>query len=253
MADYVNLNTLTNLDLGYLNALPSGTITDYQGINHINSGLNSVKTALANDTTPFILSKQTDMKKIVDDETTRLNAKETSVNEVVSSKKRMIDLNDNYIQRTREYTKMVIAIVIGLAIWLFLVVLNNFSPIPDGIFTITLILLFSFISIYCLQIYFKILSRDRLDFNKIEVAPPKKLSPEELEKQTAENKKNGNLFGGLDGGCIGSLCCDDGTKWDSTTQTCKLPTAQLNPTSTGTPISGFTTMSSIKSDKYSLY
>jgi hypothetical protein len=161
---------------------------------------------------------------IITNETERLNQKKQSVNDVLTSKERMIQLNTNYVERTAHYQKMLIAVIIGLAIYLFIYLINKVVPIPDVIFSLILIVVFLVIGIYCFNVYLVIINRDPMDFSKINKPPPNKLTPAQIDNANASNAKSSDidLLSILDANmCIGSSCCSlDTTVWDISSQKC---------------------------------
>ena len=169
-----------------------------------------------------VLAKQYDMQKIVIDENTRLNKKQESINDAITSKKRMIQLNNNFIERKAQYQKMLIAIIIGLAIYFVLYVIDRYLPIPDAIFFLILIITFIGIGIYCFNIYLIIINRDQMDFNKLNIAPPVTISSTQSQDASNAQLSNGNmdLLGSLQLSCLGSSCCSAQTKWDVSAQLC---------------------------------
>ena len=189
--------------------------------NKINDNLDMLNLDLSHNVAPAILSKQQDMKDIIDAETSRLQIKERSINELTDSKKRMIQLNNNFIERKEQYTKMLIAVVIGLAIFLFLRIIGLIIPIPGFLINTILIIIILTVLFYCYRIYMVLLSRDKLDFEKINTTPPLVLSREQIQSNLDANAKKGNLLGTINLGlCQGSDCCDVGTEWDISNQHC---------------------------------
>jgi len=160
---------------------------------------------------------------IINNETERLNQKKQSVNDILTSKERMIQLNTNYVERTAQYQKMLIAVIIGLAIYLFLYLINKVVPIPDVIFSLILIVVFLVIGIYCFNVYLVIINRDPMDFSKINKPPPNKSTPAQIDNANASNAKSSgvNLLPDEANMCIGSSCCSlDTTVWDISSQKC---------------------------------
>ena len=70
--------------------------------------------------------------------------------------------------------------------------------------------------------FLDIRSRDRMDFNKLDLAIPKIKTPSEIEKEMADQAKVGNLLGTINlQGCVQNNCCSDGTHWDAKDAVCK--------------------------------
>jgi len=163
---------------------------------------------------------------IIKDETDRLNKKKQSVNDVLTSKERMIQLNTNYIERNAQYQKMLIAIIIGLAVYIVIYLISKIIPIPNIVFTLILIITFTVIFIYCFNIYLVIVNRDPMDFDKINKPPPVTLTATQINKALESNiagssTGNSDLLANLNmGNCAGSSCCSTGTVWDISAQLC---------------------------------
>ena len=168
------------------------------------------------------LQKQTQMNAIIDDEKTRLENKQKTVDDMIDSKERMIQLNSNFIARKQEYQKMMIAVIIGLAICIILYTINNFVPIPSVITTVILIITFAGVLIYCFSVYTVIANRDHMDFEKINMKSP--VIPVEQQGQSKASSGGGtNLLNSLTAGmCIGSSCCSPTTVWDTSNNLCAL-------------------------------
>lgn len=174
--------------------------------------------AQASDIASAILSNHDNTQEIINNETARLNKKKQSVDDVITSKERMIQLNNNYIERMAQYQKMMIALIIGLAIWFVIFLINRVIPIPSAIFTLILIIVFVVIGIYCFNVYLVIINRDPMNFDKLNIVPPVTTN---LTKTDTNSNGDVNLLGALNLGlCYGSSCCSTGTVWDISAQLC---------------------------------
>lgn len=232
---YNDIQNTLQLEKDYLSRLyvspKSGSVsdTDITGMNEILKNVNNMSNDLSsNYLSGHILAKLSDVNNIVTTETTRLEEKKRSMEDIINSKKRAIELNENYAEKTHEYTKIIILFVIGLAIWIALILINNYLfPLPDWLVTTVLICVFLVIIFISLNIYLKILSRDKMDFNKIDINPPATLTQDQIANQInlaqKQSQKGGNLFDTTNvkgAECVGSTCCSTGTKWDVTKQSC---------------------------------
>lgn len=203
------------------NSLISNVITD-MSLNRLNN------------VSDHTLQKQTEMNAIINDETNRLEDKQQTVDDMIDSKERMIQLNSNFIARKQEYQKMMIAIIIGLAVCIILYTINNFLPIPSAIISIILIITFVGVFIYCFTVYTVIANRDHMDFEKIIMKSP--VIPVDQQGQRDQTNSSGvggstNLLGSLTAGmCIGSSCCSVQTIWDTSKNLCvKGPVESFEP------------------------
>lgn len=165
-----------------------------------------------------LLTDQEKVKHIVDTEKDRLLLKKQSIDNALTGKKREIELNDSYQKKQAEYNKIKIAWVFALAIYVLITVLKNHFPvIPSFVNGLILIGTFVAVSIYSINIFIEILRREKINFNKLNLAPPTIL-PTVAKKDSGRESdllKGMNLYG-----CVSSYCCSEGTKWDSDMSKC---------------------------------
>jgi hypothetical protein len=139
-----------------------------------------------------------------------------NVNATISSKERVIALNDSYSKKMSAYTRMVLAIVFALAIAVLLNMLKSkFDIIPSAVITIAYIILFSSSIFYSLLVLSDIDSREKTDFDKLDLSPPSGVSKNIQKISTSTDSTN---F--LPGYCIGKDCCTTAMAWDSNSQKC---------------------------------
>jgi uncharacterized protein YaaQ len=243
-----DIATLVNIQSTYLKSLIAQDTTNSNAIRDLNTSLNNTNTKLAHGEGTAILTKYNTINKIIDDEKTRLDTKQTSIEDAANSKKRVIALNTNYMERTQIYTNMIIAWVIGIVTYFILTFIQNFLPIPDVIISTILIIVFSIIIIFCLNQYLLLTSRNKMDFNNIEVQPPKIYSTDEKTQKSKDANMSGNLFDSLNLGiCNGPTCCGSDTTWDINSQSC-VPTPH-----TTQPFTTFFDASKKEKEQFSLF
>jgi uncharacterized integral membrane protein len=179
-----------------------------------------------------VLNNQTDMKEIVNTELKRLNTKKRKVDSAIQGQNRMIELNNSYREKTAYYIRTMIIIVIILIIYIIInLSKQRFDFIPEFVFDILQFIL-GIIAVYIIYSSFvNVMSRDNMDFSKLNFEPPKMPStPEEIKKQQQNSLQQGDLLGSIStAGCVGDKCCSNGTTW--------------NPGNSVCIRSGFTTMS----------
>jgi len=165
-----------------------------------------------------LLTDQEKVKSIIDTEKDRLLLKKQSIDNALSGKKREIELNDSYQKKQAEYNKIKIAWILALAIYVLITVLKNHFPvIPSFVNDLILIGTFVAVSIYSINIFIEISRREKINFNKLNLAPPTIL-PTVVKKDSGRESdllKGMNLYG-----CVSSYCCSEGTKWDSDMSKC---------------------------------
>lgn len=166
-----------------------------------------------------VLTDQEKVKSIVDTEKERLLLKKQSIDNAVSGKKREIELNDSYQKKQAEYNKVKIAWVFALAIYVLVTVLTNHFPvIPSLITSLILIGTFVAVSIYSIYIFIEISSREKINFDKLNLVAPATTLPIASKK---DSDKDSDLLKGMNlYGCVSSYCCSEGTKWDSAMSKC---------------------------------
>ena len=216
-------------------------------IGKISTAMDSIKSKLGGttglgSTAETTLSRQADVKNIVETENTRLNNKIANIEDARTGQKRMILLNDSYRQKYAEYTKIIIIFVVILALFLGLNILGKTFPvIPSVLIDILTIILVSVGIIYSVWIYYQILRRDQIEFDKLKIPSPMVYTDAQLKVQ----QEQASIFDLLstntklgDYGCIGSSCCkprqrdasgniikiggidQHGTKWDDVSKKC---------------------------------
>jgi hypothetical protein len=200
---------------------------------NLDSIYNNIQTA--SGISSSVLTNQTDMKEIVDTELNRLNKKKENVDYAIQGQNRMIELNNSYRDKYNYFIKIMIIIIIILIIYIFINLLKKrYEFIPEIVFEISYFLL-GVVTIFIIYFAFiNIMSRDNMDFNKLNYTPPKMpLTAEELKKAQQNSLEKGDLLGSIQGvGCVGDKCCSNGTQWDSGNSVCIR--------------SGFTTMNDVQ-------
>jgi hypothetical protein len=239
----MNTNTL-ELQKQYLSQLRTndGSIDPSTPVGTLSTNLDRLKTAYvtAGGSDSTILTKQSDVLELVNTENDRLNAKKTTIDQALDGQKRLISLNDSYRLKYTEYIKMLIIIIVALVIWAILSKLSAIGILPDALYAILLIILVTLAVLLCYYIYLDILSRNKMNFNELNIPPPKKLTPDEIKQSQEAAAKSGNLLGTINfDGCVGSECCSDGSKWDAGNSVCIGNTLEFGRSTT---FSGFSTL-----------
>jgi hypothetical protein len=173
----------------------------------------------ANNSANPILDHQADMSRIVQKETDRLNMKKNSIDGALDGQKRMLELNESYRKRYAAYTTIIITIVVVLTLFAGVTWLGNAFPIiPSVIVDIISVILFSGGVIYIAVVYNGILNRDKMNYDRLDLPPPKELST--ITAGTGTTNAGLGLFDmGLT--CIGEQCCTkDVTKYDDVLNKC---------------------------------
>lgn len=252
-----DLTGLFNIQKDYLAGLAqsAGTDTELTGkVTSLQSNLDTLYKDFNNSdkSSSAVLARQQEMSLIIDDEKERLEQKKQSIDNALVGKKRAIELNETYRMRQSQYLKIKVVFVVVLAICIMTTLLSRRFPVVPSIF-ITLINMIVILmgGIYCLFIYSSITSRSLMNYNELDLAGPAAPTASEIDANQVAAGKAGNLLGTINLlGCVGSVCCSAGTKWDAEKSKCvPAPTAAAAPTAPTAPIApaaptvgGFTTM-----------
>jgi hypothetical protein len=160
-----------------------------------------------------------DTDTILQNEADLLQTQIDNVNATITSQKRVIDLNDSYSKKMSAYTRLVLAIVFALAIAVLLNILKSkFAIIPSAVITIAYIILFSVSIVYAMFVVMDIESREKTDFDKLDLGPPSGVS-KKIQKISQNESESGNMDL-LPGFCIGKDCCNIGMAWDNDNNKC---------------------------------
>lgn len=188
-----------------------------QELNNINTNLNQISTALGNNTSGNILSQQTGVDGIVTNEINRLNDKKQTIDAAITTQKRMVQMNDSYIKRQRDYTKILVAISVGIVLMIFAAYFSFISESFRPLATIIDIVIIVAVFIYCFWTYYNMSSRDNIYYDQLYVYgnPSTPQYYDEATMNTAAKDASGNT-------CTGPACCSAtaGTTWDASGNIC---------------------------------
>jgi hypothetical protein len=204
-----------------------GNVTD-GNINELIKNYNKVVISYTNIGTTYdvVLQNQNTLSNIINTEQDRLEEKKELVDTSIFEQKRAQSLNESYRQKYNYYIYIIVAVI---SLFVSFIVIGEVSKtitfIPSIIYNLLYIASISVVGFFIYFTMLDIARRDHMDFSKINVNPPKKLSADELEKQRDSN------YGGVDmmpKFCVGSDCCnpDDDTSpttWDVATGKCVIP------------------------------
>ena len=159
------------------------------------------------------------MSETNDNLATEVNTIQTqidNVNSTISSQQRVISLNDSYSKKVSAYTRLILAFVFALAIAVLLNILKSkFEVIPSLVITLAYMILFSGSVVYAMFVLSDIYSRDKMDFDKLDLDPP-----DEVSKVIQKVKPVDSNLDLLPGYCIGRDCCTTAMAWDNENNKC---------------------------------
>jgi hypothetical protein len=217
----VQRNYLTDLSNSYPNVNNAPLVAKYvldlqEKVKDTTDSYKKADTSASN-----VLTEQNKMIDIVKNEQKRLEQKKMLIDQADQEEKRKVLLTESNQLRKAESTKIILVFIICVVIHilLFLCVKYFFeSPIDPGVNTIFILLhLFNFIiwTIVAFTIYINIQSRSHINFNKLELPPPK-LTPASTSPAISDYN---NLFKDL-GLCYSDGCCGENTYWDDKIGVC---------------------------------
>ena len=219
---HVQQNYLTDLSNSYPNVNNAPLVATY--IHDLqNKAIESANDYNdANISASAILDQQTAMMNILHAEQQRLDEKKASIDNAIGEEERKALLTNSQRLRAAEYTKMIIVIIVGLCIHAILQLFSNTymnEETPKGL---NVLFIFAYITniIVCgviiTKIYLTIQSRSQINFNELNLPPPKIVHRSDTTTTTTDYD---DIFDSL-GMCVGDECCGSNTTWDSSNGTC---------------------------------
>ena len=157
-----------------------------------------------------------DANAILQNEADLIQTQINNVDATITSQKRVIALNESYSKKMSAYTRLILAIVFALAIAVLLNMLKSkFDIIPSAVITIAYIILFSISSVYAMFVVSDIDSREKTDFDKLDLGPPSGVSSniQKISQDTSD-------YDLLPGYCIGKDCCTSYMACDNDNNKC---------------------------------
>ena len=157
---------------------------------------------------------------IYNTENQRVNNRKQGINDMISSQKRMIALNQSYTSKMKKYGFMIG--VISFSLVFVVMIITFYSLIPSIIADLSIIIVIAGSLIWCYLIYVDIQKRDSIDFNELSSDSSSLLNTTNIDKS--------NNLAGMEGdistlennlisqaGCIGRQCCPKDWSADNTT------------------------------------
>ena len=186
------------------------------------------------DAVSAVLTKQKQVNNILQSELNRLAMKKEQLDEAQKGQMRVLMMNESYRKRQAEYTKLIIAVVMVFALVIVMRYMRVFfNVLPDAVYTLLHILLFASVIIYSFITYINVSSREKINFDRLDIPGPKTESKADFEKRNTAAIKSGDLLGVSNSNlCKGAACCTAGvTEWHSPTQKCVVTTTTSSPSS----------------------
>jgi hypothetical protein len=192
----------------------------------VTKGLQSIQ-AIAQDAdekNKRLLLNQQQVKAMVDNENARIQTNIQRVEDNLTTKKRMVNFNENVRLRTEQYNQMMYTFVFTVVLIIAIIAVNRRLPFLPLFITQGLLAIVGaagVINIY--TIYTNMQARSRMNYNELDLDKPAVETPEQIAQKLAAAKRSGNLLDSIDiGGCIGAACCDSANNivWNTTSRKC---------------------------------
>jgi len=175
-----------------------------------------------------VLTKQKQVNNILTSEINRLNVKKEQIDNARQGQMRVLMMNESYRKRQAEYMKLIIAVVFVFALVIVMRYMRVFfNVLPDIVYTLLHILLFASVIIYSMITYVNVNSREKINFDRLDLPGPKTESTADFDARNAAAKLAGDLLGVSNSGlCFGASCCNTKatdatkTKWAENTGKC---------------------------------
>ena len=168
---------------------------------------------------------------IIKAEKERLERKKDNIVSRANNAERMILLNQTYQLKQKQYLILIMIFVVTFVICALIIFMQERLGVKKTTLDMLMIavVVIGFISAYFT--YNDILSRDKINFNKLSMDHVDILSPAKLEEKVQEMKKEGKITNANAGTCYGPSCCNHkdlaaynepsnnpktGTYWDGT-------------------------------------
>jgi ElaB/YqjD/DUF883 family membrane-anchored ribosome-binding protein len=217
---HFDLKNMLDLQKNYaidLSKMPLASTTTSSATNPIDTlktNLNSLNTNLQGSqaASNSVIYKQKIINDILDTEKQRLDQKKTNIDTAISGQRRMVDLNHSYQKRYAAYTKIMIAIVIGLVIFIFInKLMALMSFIPEPVFYIIISIILGGILFYCYLVWIDVRRRDLTNFDELALPSPD-LSGSPSSTSDSGSSTSGGTPGAADKtqyylDCVGENCC----------------------------------------------
>ena len=190
-------------------------------LSNINNNLNKISTAMSSNTSGNVLAQQSGVDSIVNTEMNRLNDKKQTIDSAISTQQRMMQMNDSYTKRQTQYTKILVAIVVGIVLLIFMSYISFAFPEWKALATIADIFIIVSVFIFCFWTYYYLISRDPIYYDQLNI--------QQIPFPSTSNGASGTVgsspaldVSGSSSTCVGPACCSisKNTKWDSSNNIC---------------------------------
>lgn len=192
-------------------------------IQEINNSMNNIANAISSNNSANVLSQQMGMQTIIDQEMKRLNQKKQNIESAMTTQERMMILNDSFLKRQKMFSRIALAVVIGMSLIFIFRYFSINNPDLESLANVLSIFVIVTVFIYSMWTYIAILRRDPIYFDQLSYIPDKNTPGPTSSVMYSSGYGGSGLVQSLTPKeCVGSDCCsvEKGTIWDSTTNSC---------------------------------
>jgi len=155
---------------------------------------------------------------IYDTEQTRLTNRQKSINDMMTSQKRLISLNQSYTSKMKKYGYLVSMVAFALVIVVMIIHFRNLMP--SILADLIIIGVIAGAIIWSYLIYVDIQNRDKIDFDELAVDSSALVNPANIDTANTNAGNAGDVSAlaanaNLGTGCVGRTCCP--TDWNDST------------------------------------
>jgi hypothetical protein len=223
---YYDLSAAVNLQKNYVDDLSSIYNKNADNAADIAVQLNNIQGAIsklsseydkANSSSDSVLHHQQEMMKILQIEQQRLLQKKELFDQVEAENERKVLLNDTYRKKYTQYTKITIVVIMVLIALVIIRLTGKYITVfPESLYNVLMIVVISIGIIYSLILYADMAARSNINYDEIEVPPPKLDASGNLIVNSPAGKSIWSAFDT----CSGSKCCSIGTSWNDQLSLC---------------------------------
>jgi len=170
-----------------------------------------------------ILNTQINAIDAMEDELNQVKIQLNEIDQMKIDKLRTVEINNYYAKRYSSYKNIMFLISISCIPILLLSILNNNAVIPSNIYGLLVSLIIVVASYLIFRQYLDISNRDNINWDSYSWYFNKKDAPKPSDSSSDDNNNNDNENN--DGEeeediCVGSACCQLGTKYDASLNIC---------------------------------
>jgi len=223
---YYDLSGAANLQNNYVNDLSTIYNENTDNAASIGLQLNNLQSAIsqlssqydkANSSGDAVLHHQQEMMNILQLEQQRLLAKKELFDQVEAENDRKVLLNTTYRKKYTQYTKITIVFIMVLIAVVIIRLMSKYITVfPESLYSFLMIVVISIGIIYVFILYVDLSARSNIDYDAIEIPPPKL----DTSGNLVVNSPAGRSIWGMFDTCKGSKCCSVGTSWSDQLSLC---------------------------------